>query len=503
MYWGAGSDEGFRLKSLVKIILVFCLVTTVCQGMSLHGLVLDVHGGSSSSYRAIDLYTQKEPYGGRGPDQPSDAFAPQEEVILYGYVTYRDDPVPGKIVAFEVHGPRNSFENLSFTRSAMTDDQGIANVTFRVPGLNGYPEQAVFGVWNVIAVVDIAEVAVNDTLSFQVGCIVQVVKVETVDPSNVSRSAFVKNENMCFRLAVNNIALTDKIATLVVDVYDNLSVFLGRSVLVDKQIAPGKGVMFVPGVLIPEWASLGEGTVYANAYTALPSLGGVPWCHHVSTTFSIVKVIEHDVAVVDVKPSVTEAFLCRSVNVSVVVRNKGNVAETFDVDAYYNSNLIGTLTVRNLAPGGEENITFKWCTCCLQPGNYILSAEASVVPGEVDVQDNRFVDGVVRIKAEKPPPPAPVEYVLPKWVLALLFLLTVLVGATLVVTGGFILWWLHKRKEEEEETGTSAIPPSDKPQKEQPPEGTKTCNVCGKEFPAVYTFCPHCMSFHGKDYTDS
>jgi len=472
------------------------------QWMFLHDLNLDVKGEPTSTmYRSIDVYTQKEPYSGRGPNQPSDAFAPQEEVILYAYVTYRDDPVPGKIVAFEVHGPVNRFENLSFTRTAVTDANGIANLSFRITWPNGHHEEEVFGVWNVIAVVDIAEVAVNDTLSFLVGCIVRVTKVETVDSNNVSRTSFMKNERMSFRLTVENIAMTDKVATLIIDVYDNLSIFIGQVVLADKQIVPGVTVIVVQDLLIPQWASSGDGVVYANAYTALPALGGIPWCHDVSTTFSIVKIIVHDVAVVDVKPSVNEAFSCQSVNVSVVVRNEGTVGENFDVSAYYDSDLIGTFTVRNLAPQTSKNITFKWCTSCLQPGNYTLSAEASVVPGEIDVEDNRFVDGVVWIKRWMPPPPTPVEFVLPKWLLASLFLLAVLIGANLVVTVGLVLWLLHKReKKEKTEPVISAAPSRVKPLKEHAFKQTKTCNLCGREFPGAYTFCPYCMSFHGKDY---
>ena len=466
--------------------------------MFLHGLNLDVKGEPTSTmYRSIDLYTQKEPYSGRGPDQPSDAFAPQEEAILYAYVTYRDDPVPGKIVAFEVHGPVNRFENLSITRTAVTDANGMANVSFRITWPNGYREEAVFGVWNVVAVVDIAEVAVNDTLSFLVGWIIELIKVETVDVNNVSRTSFMKDEHMCFRLTVKNIAMTDKIATLILDVYDNLSVSLGQVVLVDEQIAPGVTVLFIEDLLIPEWASLGGGVVYANAYTASPASGGVPWCPQVSTTFWIVKVIVHDVAVVSVVPSVTETFSGQAVDVSVVVRNEGDVGETFDVYAYYDSALIGTFTVRDLAPQAEKDIMFRWCTRCLEPGNYTLSAEASVVPGEVDVEDNRFVDGVVRIKPWVPSPPSPAEFVLPKWLLAFLFLLTVLVGACFVLLIGLALCCTRKRKKEAQ----NAVPtPSAKRRKEHPFKTTKTCSVCGREFPGVRTFCPHCYTFHGKDY---
>ena len=489
-------------KSIARIAILFFLVVMMGQWMFLQGLNLDVKGEPTSTmYRSIDLYTQKEPHSGRGPNQPSDAFAPQEEVILYAYVTYREDPVPGKIVAFEVHGPVNRFENLSFTQTAVTDANGLANVSFRMTWPNGYREESVFGVWNAIAVVDIATVPVNDTLSFLVGCIVRVAKVETVDSNNVSRTSFMKNERMSFRLTVENIAMTDKIATLIIDVYDNLSVSIGQAVLADKQISTGVTVMLVQDLLIPQWTNSGDGVVYANAYTALPALGGLPWCHDVSTTFSIVKIIAHDVAVLDVKPSVNEAFSCQSVSVSVVVRNEGSVSETFDVSAHYDSELIGTFTVRNLTPQTSKNITFEWCTCCLKPENYTLSAEASIVPGEIDVEDNRFVNGVVWIKRWEPPPPTPVECVLPKWLLASLFLLAVLVGANLVVTVGFILWWLHKReKKEKTEPVKTQTPSPVKPNTEQKFKSTKTCNVCGKEFPGTYTFCPYCMSFHDKDY---
>jgi len=487
-----------RLKSIVRTFLLLCLVAMMCQWMFLHGLNLDVKGEPTSTmYRSIDLYTQKEPYSGRGSNQPSDAFAPQEEVILYAYVTYRDDPVPGRIVAFEVHGPVNRFENLSFTRTAITDANGVANVSFRVTWPDGYPREAVFGVWNVVAVVDIAEVTVNDTLSFLVGWIVELVKVETADSNNVSRTSFMRDERTCFRLTVKNIAMTNKIATLILNVYDNLSVSLGQVVLMDEQITPGVTVLFLEeNLLIPEGASLGTGVVYANAYTALPALGGVSWCPEVSTTFSIRKAIVHDVAVISVVPSANEVFPCQTVNISVVVRNEGNSSETFNVSCYYNSVLIGTLAVNNLPPQTEKALTFNWCICCIPPGNYTISAELNVVPGEIDIDNNRFVDGVVRINPWTPPPS--VEYVLPRWFLAFLFLLAVIAGATFVVTVGFALWQMHKRKNQTSVAAPTNVSDS-KLYKKHPLKATKTCNVCGREFPAVYTFCPYCFTYQGDE----
>ncbi|MBS7620639.1 hypothetical protein KEJ32_00705, partial [Candidatus Bathyarchaeota archaeon] len=64
-----------------------------------------VHGAYftlGSSGRSIDLFTQKEPFSGKGLNEPSDSFQPQEEVILYALVTYNNYPVQNKLVAFQV-----------------------------------------------------------------------------------------------------------------------------------------------------------------------------------------------------------------------------------------------------------------------------------------------------------------------------------------------------------------------------------------------------------------
>lgn len=485
--------------SLVLVLSFFLLIVTFqftfLQLQISHGL--DQKGEEEidpSSYRAIDLYTQKEPYDGRGPNQPSDAFAPQENAILYAHVTYRDYPESGKIVAFEVHGPINPVENLSFARTAVTNADGIANVSFRIPWPNGYAEEAVLGVWDVIATIEIAEVVVNDTLTFKVGWIVELLKVETVDFNNMSRIRFMRNKNMYFRLTVRNIAMTDKIATLILDVYDYLNFSLGQIVLQNERILPDITVFFIDDLLIPEWAALGLGVVYANA---LHVLGEGPWCPEVSATFSIVKMIVHDVAVVSVVPSANEVFPCQRVNISIFVINEGDVSETFNVSCYYDSVSIGMLTVENLPPRTEKALTFSWCTCCVPPGNYTISGEASIVPGEIDIDNNRFVDGVVQVKPSTLPPPA--EYALPRWLLAFLFLLAVFVGACLVLLVGLALWSMRERKKEGQ-IGRQLTASTVKLHEESPFKINKICSACGREFPGVYTFCPYCLTFQGKDY---
>jgi len=108
-----------------------------------------------------------------------------------------------------------------------------------------------------------------------------------------------------------------------------------------------------------------------------------------------------DVAIVEVVPSKLRIAIGETIQVNVTVRNEGNAySETFDVKLYYDSNLIGTQTVTNLALGATEKLTFSWDTTGLTPGDYTLTAIASTVPDETDFLDN---SKSVEIRAGYPP----------------------------------------------------------------------------------------------------
>jgi hypothetical protein len=217
----------------------------------------------------------------------------------------------------------------------------------------------------------------------------------------------------------------------------------------------------------------------------------VSWCPSVETTFQIG--LLHDVAVLDVVPSVREAFAGQSVNITVVVKNKGQAVESFNTNAYYNSTLIGTIRTDNLAPDGERTLNFVWITWGVAPGDYPIRAQAGPVLAETNLGDNVLVDGSVKIKAIPTPPPSQ-PCADSRWLLALLFILIVLIAALLVAVAILFLFCRRRRKsgEDKSETGLGAIAVL-------PSAEVKRCRACGKEFPSAYTFCPHCMSFHGKD----
>jgi hypothetical protein len=67
------------------------------------------------------------------------------------------------------------------------------------------------------------------------------------------------------------------------------------------------------------------------------------------------------------------------------------------VTAYYDSTAIASQNVINLLPNLDTTLTFYWDTTGMPKGNYAIRAEASEVPGEIDLADNALVDGKVEV----------------------------------------------------------------------------------------------------------
>ena len=359
---------------------------------------------ASNSSRVIDLYTQKEPHEGRGLNQPSDAFAPQDEVFLYAEAMYNEDPVENRLVAFEIYGPVNPVSNVTLSRTGTTNASGIAGVSFRLPWPAEDAETVTFGVWTVYAVVEIAEESVQDTLTFRVGWIVNIVSLATVNVDLQPQTRFSRETCVGVELGLRNIAMLPRSATITIATYDNLSVPIGDIALNDFEVEPGDTYFYLQCVLpIPAWADLGWATVRAMAFTAPLADGGVAYCPEMSTVFSITWC---DVAVASVVPSATAVDVGDVVNVTVRAVNEGFEMESFDLRVYCNEILVGELWVVDLAPSEEREFVFVWNTSGLAVGDYTVVANASVVPGEIDVDDNSLVDGVVTVVVPAAPQPA-------------------------------------------------------------------------------------------------
>jgi len=132
--------------------------------------------------------------------------------------------------------------------------------------------------------------------------------------------------------------------------------------------------------------------------TKLINSSGDPIPHETGDGFF--QSVTRDVAVLSITPSKTTIYEGRTINISVVVENQGDYFnETFNVTLYYESTPIDTKTVHDLPNGQNATLLFTWKTTGLPPcGNYTLNAEAETVPYEMDLADNTYIDGKIKIK---------------------------------------------------------------------------------------------------------
>jgi len=276
----------------VTFVLIFVLLS-----LSLHEtLETKAVYAFSSEGLMIDIYTQKEPYSGKGPNQPSDAFAPEEIVMLYAYVSYNLAPVEGKIVTFKINGPPNLLNNITFSQTAETNASGLARVVFRIPWPEN-PETITFGEWRANATVEIAEKIGEDTLTFKVGWIIDILSLITVNKDQQSQTKFAKGMYVGVEITLRNVALIPKNVTIVIGTCDLLDHMFDLVILSDFEIEPGETHAYCL-LQIPEWVALGDATAYANAYTA----SGVVYCPQASTTFVITPLGDlNDDGIVDMK----------------------------------------------------------------------------------------------------------------------------------------------------------------------------------------------------------
>jgi len=116
----------------------------------------------------------------------------------------------------------------------------------------------------------------------------------------------------------------------------------------------------------------------------------------------IVDVIVHDISVVTLFLSSENVDQGELVYIGVVVANEGTEDEVFNVITYYGEKIIGLKNDVLLEAGRNLTLTFTWDTANVSPGNYTIKAEASMVSGETDIEDNVKVYGMVKVNPKMP-----------------------------------------------------------------------------------------------------
>jgi hypothetical protein len=239
--------------------------------------------------RQLDVYTQYEDgFNGKGPYKPSDAFMPQDLVCLTAYLTYNLDPIQNKLVTFEIHSPTDVH---IIYLDAITNSSGYATVCWRIPWpCPDWPEDEIFGIWNVSSTAYVANELVMDTLQFRVGWLIDLISVESYGEN------FYKGDHPIWKITFKTISAQDRTATFTLLLQDELLVPIGKLAIEDYLV---EGTPVILGetiyifnmtcITIPKWAYIGTATAHVNAYTEYPSLGGWAYCPEVTDILRIIR----------------------------------------------------------------------------------------------------------------------------------------------------------------------------------------------------------------------
>ena len=368
---------------------------TVMMVLSQLALAPEISNVLAADAASLDVFTQKQPFSGKGPNMPSDAFGPQDVVLLYGQVSANDSAVDKILVAFDIWTPNGA----NFTLSAFTNTSGIATVNFTIatPPIN-ITQTDVFGLWKVYGSALYVGQTLTDTLTFQVDWIVKLLSVKTIDSNLTQLSSFGDGGEVGLEITLRSIAMILTNATISIVLKDELGFTANFSQVKDFAVQPNNKTLYIFNrASLPKSTHIGNATVFVSALTAPVVGGGVPFCPDVQASFQVtpqnpLSIDLHDVAVVTVMPSANPVAPHQTVELTTMVRNEGTDAETFTVSTYFEDVLLGTAQATALMPYAVMYFSYSINPSAITVGNHTFGATIPPLPNEADLTDNTYND---------------------------------------------------------------------------------------------------------------
>jgi hypothetical protein len=385
------------VKSLKHIILIQLLIIFMVASITFVRSA-DIH---ASIY--FDIFTQKEPYNGRGLNQSSDMFGPQEIVEIYAMLEKNGFPLSGKLVTFEIRGPINYTRerDIEFYMVAETNSSGIAKVSFSLAVIN---QTSSFGTWMVIGKTEVDGKFYSDVLTFHVGWIIELLYMRTIDGKLNDQISFGIGGDVGFEMVFRNNALTPKNVSIAVTIFDELMVPV-NSLYLKNLLAPpnGKIQRIYQKLSIPKFAVPGKAKIIAVALDE----DDVPYCPETSQDFWIstdnpisIEFIDASIVYVTIFPQ--KLYIGDLATITVLIRNEGTVLlSNFYVSVYANDSFIYSKFVSKLAPSDTLTIQASWDTSNFSAGKYAVTISLPYFMNEAEISDNIYVE-VIELNERKP-----------------------------------------------------------------------------------------------------
>jgi hypothetical protein len=344
---------------------------------------IDLYGGAENNGYGSFPNPFPDPYNGRGYNNPMDLVTPKSKVILFAEVTYNTWPVQNKNVTFLLEGP-NGYSSIMY---ALTNANGVANVTFEMPWPDENPE-SLMGCWNATATATIGYVAVADAMLFFYSYLVNITDVTT------DKSVYNRGEEVTINILLGTLSMQSYPSLFLITVLDSLNLTISyvsilTSIGGSEYFGQMYYVMYSLCFTIPIFAYSGYASIFVNCFDKNPEINGMPWCPQFqkSSAFFILSLACIDVALLSIIGSKTIGGQGYTLNINVTVENQGDFTETFNITVYVNATEIETKQV-TLANGASIILTFTWDTSGFVKGNYTLWAYAEPVQGETETMDN-------------------------------------------------------------------------------------------------------------------
>lgn len=261
-----------RVSLIVMItLIVLALVGVVEIACAQTGRSIDLYGGSGIDAANSNPYVV--PYGGQGPGQSMDMVPSNSTLILCANVTLDDSPIQGDEVRFvlqDTHG------NVMFNNTALTDQYGMANITFAMPLPSDDPS-SVFGIWSAKASAIVSGYQIDDSTSFVYNWKVNLWRVTT------NKASYNSTEIVSVMVDLGTYSMSSFQVLVKVDLVDASNVTLGGSSTNPTiggafPMGNAKNYTFFFNIFIPVFAANGTGHVYVAVFDRDPGSGGSPLC---------------------------------------------------------------------------------------------------------------------------------------------------------------------------------------------------------------------------------